>query len=236
VYAGCGSGVKVIPLIKEFSKQNTRLNVVLIDMSREMLLLATKKLRKARKLIRLYSHTADFESRDIARISKSLRKSSHAKNLLLCFGNTIGIHTDARAVLVNFRKGMALSDRLLLGIHLVPKNQKKMIQTYKAPSQIKFVSEILREICGNKISVSVIWNKRKRQVEHWATMKEGFELRFGREAIELRKGEKILVGISKKFKENEARKMLKVSGFKLEKMFSDGKSKIALLLCAPARA
>jgi len=239
LYLGCGTCFKAIPLIKAAGKTHSPVNLCLLDISPAMLEIGKKKLtQKIKRNLLIETSLFDFEGGNFAHVTSSLRKRFYHNNLMFIFGNTFGNLSDRMRILINFRESMAASDYLLVGVELVPPTNEalqNMLTRYRSEGVLAVFFNILKSlgVSRNAGKFTVTYNNLKNQVEWRFTLSRDTAVRLGEEWIELRKGQKIFLGISHKFTPAELKKLFRYAGFKVV-LFATNKNKsYALIMSQP---
>lgn len=215
---GCGNGIPVYPILEELEKQNINFKYVPIDISAELLNIATKNIKSKFKNIECKPFQLDFELGNFSEIIYDLKKDGSA-NLLLFLGSTLGNHSDRNRVLTNFRDSMTSEDYFILGVELTNFSKiNKILPHYKGKIVDDFVYFIPEKIGINRKNTiyDVSWNERKNQIEVRMILKKDINVKIGSEKFRLEKDEQILLAISVKFTEWTTTKLLSDVGFRTE--------------------
>ena len=239
LYLGCGTCFKAIPLVRAASKTHSPVNLCLLDISPTMLEIGKKKIaQKIKRNLLVETARIDFEGGNFAHVTSSLRKRFYRNNLLFFFGNTFGNLSDRTRILINFRESMAASDYLLIGVELVPNNNEElqnMLKRYRSEAVLAVFFNILKNLGvsrhGGRFIVS--YNYLKSQVEWRFELSKDTAVRLGDEWVELRKGQKIFLGMSHKFTPAELKKLFKYAGFKVVLFVANKEKTFALVMGQP---
>ncbi|MEW5954979.1 MAG: L-histidine N(alpha)-methyltransferase [Candidatus Micrarchaeota archaeon] len=235
LYLGCGTCFKATPLVKMAAKTHSPVNLCLLDISPTMIEVGKKKImQRIKRNLLVETEVVDFEGGNFAHVTSSLRKRFYRNNLLFFFGNTFGNLADRMRILINFRESMAASDYLLIGVELVPNNNtelQNMLKRYRSEGVLAVFFNILKSLGVNRHAgkFTVSYNYLKNQVEWRFELLKDTAVRLGDEWVELRKGQKIFLGMSHKFTPAELKKLFKYAGFKVV-LFAANKAKTYALI------
>ncbi len=234
---GCGNGVPVYPVLEELENQSIKFRYVPMDISKELLDIATKNIQDKFKEIECKPFQLDFELGNFSDIIYDLKKDGSA-NLLLFLGSTLGNHSDRNRVLTNFRDSMTSEDYFIIGVELTNISKiNKMLPRYKGKISEDFVYFIPERIGINRKDTvyDVSWNEKKNQIEVRMILKKDVDIRIGSEKFKLEKDEQILLGISVKFTEWMITKLLSDIAFRTELLTTTEDRGYVLSMVQPTR-
>lgn len=234
---GCGNGMPVYPILEELEKQNIYVKYIPIDISEELLNLATKNVKARFKNINCKPFQLDFESGNFSDIVYELKKDG-SSNLLLFLGSTLGNHSDRNRILTNFRDSMTSEDYFIIGVELTNFSKiNKMLPNYKGKISENFIYFIPEKIGISRkdTAYDVSWNDKNNQVEIRMVLKKDVNVKIGSENFKLEKDEQILLGISVKFTEWTITKLLSDVGFRTELLTTTEDRGYILSMVQPTR-
>jgi uncharacterized SAM-dependent methyltransferase len=236
---GCGNGLPAIDIIKAMQAQNISVNYVSVDLSKEMLELASKNIKQALPEIPITEIQADFESESLASQLLDIKRRSKQPNLLINLGNTLGNYINVSSVLTNFLQSMTLEDYLIVGNGLInDQNPKKILSAYEGV-------EVLREdltapgrelgLFTDEDSYQVLWNTSERRVEARIKLSENRQLSLAGQTVTMESGDEILVMRSSKYTEASLTKLLSNVGFRTELLTTNRNRSYILAMIQPTR-
>ncbi len=234
---GCGNGIPVFPILEELNRQKIKFRYVPIDISKELLDLATKNVQSEFKGIECKQFQLDFEFGNFSDIIYELKKDNYS-NLLLFLGSTLGNHSDGNRVLTNFRDSMTSDDYLIIGVELTNISRiNKILPQYSEKINGDFLYYIPEIIGINRKDTiyDVSWNEKKNQVEVRMILKKDVYVKIGLEKFKLEKDEQILLGRSIKFTEWTITKSLSDVGFRTELLTTTEDRGYILSMVQPTR-
>lgn len=234
---GCGNGLPIIPVIEELQNQGFNCRYVPIDISEELLEIATQNVREKFSDIEIKTFQFDFELGNFSDITYPLKQEG-AANLLFFLGSTLGNHSDRNRVLTNFRDSMTADDFLVLGVELTNLSKtNKILEEYKGEADNNFVYFIPEKIGIDRDSTDrkIAWNEKERQVEVRIVMKENVAVNISGDEFTLEENESILVGRSVKFTEWSVAKLLSDIGFRNELLTTNRDRSYLLSMVQPTR-
>jgi len=127
---GPGNGFPVTPLLDTLIRYSVEFRYGPVDISDEMLEVATKNVKNLFPKISIKSVQLDFELGNFAETTYKLR-SGGWKNLLVFLGTTLGNQSDRSRILTNFRDSMTSEDFLIIGVELVNLHKiDKLLEQY----------------------------------------------------------------------------------------------------------
>lgn len=234
---GCGNGCPVMPLLSALKERRVRFRYVPVDISREMLDLASRVVAREYPGTEIHPFVLDFEQGNFADMTYGLRADG-SKNLLLFLGSTLGNQPDRHRVLSNFRDSMTSDDFMIVGVELVNLSRiEKILRHYRGADIDRFVFAAasavgLRQEQG---VFDVRFNSVESQVEVSFILEQDASLRVGAECFILEKEERLLLGRSHKFSEWIFAKVLQESGFRIELLTTSAEKGYSLVMCQPSR-
>ncbi|MFB6212678.1 MAG: L-histidine N(alpha)-methyltransferase [Candidatus Magasanikbacteria bacterium] len=234
---GCGNGQPIIPVIEKLRKEGFECSYVPIDISEELLELASKNVKEEFPDININTFQFDFELGNFSDITYPL-KQDNSSNLLFFLGSTLGNHSDINRVLTNFRDSITSDDFLVLGVELTNVSKsRKILKQYKSKPNKDFVYFIPNKIGidRNSTEFEIKWNERDRQVEVRLILKNDVEVSIGSEKFSLEKNESILVGRSVKFTEGSITNLLSNIGLRNELLTTNRNRSYLLSMVQPTR-
>ncbi len=233
---GSGSSKKTKTLILSALKKNNHLTYFSFDISSKALNMSHDQLNKISDNLKVRLLKGDFNS-DICHI-----KTSKKKRLYLFLGSTLGNFNNEVAVnfLKNISKLMNKNDSFLLGVDKV-KDEKIINSAYNDKRGItkKFNKNILNVVNKefklnfdkNNFMHNAIYNSEKSQIEMYleSTVLQSVKLP-NNERLNIKKGEKILTEISRKFSEDTLKKLFIKSDLQVVQNYTDNKKYFSLYL------
>src|SRR6185312_13003744 len=164
---GCGNGVPAARIISKLREKGLRVNYVAVDISKEMIKLASDNLLKEFPDLPITRLLTDFEKDSLTDELLNIRQQTNYPNLLINLGNTLGNYVNVSAVLTNFLESMTVDDYLLIGNGLANDyNPQKIIDTYNIPVIIDTVTSPARslDIYNDNDDFKYIWSTAKNRV------------------------------------------------------------------------
>jgi len=235
---GCGNGIPAIPLIRKAKEAGFEVRYAPLDISRELLDMASRNVSAQFPGISVIPKEIDFEAGNFADIIYEIGSGGYA-NLFIFFGNTLGNFSNEGRTLSNFRDSMGSNDYLLVGTELANLARIDLIvQRYEEHQPIRRIHMMLPGKIGIKESdaeYEVSWNEREQQIESKIRMRRDVTARVGDERILLKKGERILLMRSKKHTESSLTGLLSDTGFRNEVLTTDKGRAYILALIQPTR-
>ena len=233
---GSGSSKKTKTLILSALKRNNHLTYFSFDISSKALNMSHNVLSQISKKLNVRLLKGNFNN-DISRI-----KASQKKRLYLFLGSTLGNFNNKVAInfLQNISNLMNKEDSFLLGVDKV-KDEKIINLAYNDKRGItkKFNENILNVINKeyklnfnkNNFLHHAIYNSEKSQIEMYleSTVLQSVKLP-NNENLNIKKGEKILTEISRKFSEETLKRLFAQSNLQVVQSYSDVKKYFSLYL------
>ena len=233
---GSGSSKKTKTLILSALKRNNHLTYFSFDISSKALTMSHNELSKISENLNVRLLKGDF-NRDITRI-----KTNKKKRLYLFLGSTLGNFNDKVAInfLQNISNLMNKQDSFLLGVDKVKdKNIISLAYNDKKGITKKFNENILNVINKeyklnfnkNNFFHNAIYNSKKSQIEMYleSTVLQSIKLP-NNESLNIKKGEKILTEISRKFSDEILKKLFNKSDLHVAQSYTDAKKYFSLYL------
>lgn len=234
---GCGNGYPVFPLLDALRDRHVSFRYVPVDISQEMLDLASTTIRLRYPDTEIVPQILDFELGNFADMTYGLR-SDGSKNLLLLLGSTLGNQADRYRLLANFRDSMTSDDFLIVGVELVNLSKvDKILKHYTGEKVERFVFTAAQSVGlqREKGEFEVRFNGEQNQVEIYFVPSENAQLSLGEEHFTLEKEDKLLLSRSHKFSEWVLVKVLQETGFRIELLTTSSEKGYSLVMCQPSR-
>jgi uncharacterized SAM-dependent methyltransferase len=235
---GCGNGLPAIAILKKLRAKKLAINYMPVDLSQEMLAIASKNVKKALPNIAITELWIDFESENLASKLLGLKQKSKLPNLLINLGNTLGNYVNVSSVLTNFLQSMTLEDYLIIGNGLVnDQNSQKILRAYDSDI-LKRDATLPAQALGlftDKDSYEVLWNSSQHRVEIRIKLSQDRQLSLAGQVINLASGDEILVLKSHKYTEFSLTKLLSNVGFRSELLTTNRNQSYILAMIQPTR-
>lgn len=215
---GCGNGEPVLPILQKMSEASVRFSYVPMDISQEMLDLATNTIKSHFPGAECKPIVMDFELGQFSDVMYELKKDK-STNLMLFLGSTLGNHSDLNRVLTNFRDSMTSTDYLILGVELTNLVKiESLLPHYNNELAKQFTTFVLKElgVTEEDYKYNALWNDKSNQIEVRAILQNPIAIEIAEEKFTLQKNESILLGRSIKFTEYTITKLLSDVGFRTE--------------------
>ena len=233
---GSGSSKKTKTLILSALKRNDHLTYFSFDISSKALKMSHNELSKISDNLNVKLLKGDFNS-DISRIRKGKKR-----RLYLFLGSTLGNFNNRVSIkfLQNISNIMNKEDTFLLGVDKV-KDEKIISLAYNDKKGItkKFNENILNVINNeyklnfnkNNFLHNAIYNSEKSQIEMYleSTVLQSIKLP-NNENLNIKKGEKILTEISRKFSDETLKELFAKSHMHVVQSYTDSKKYFSLYL------
>lgn len=234
---GPGDGEPIFPIIDELQKLKIPFRYVPVDISQEMLNIASRTLKGKVKGLEIKPVLLDFEHGSFPDIVYDLKRDG-SSNLLLFLGSTIGNFSDMHRILSNFRDSMTSEDFLLTGVQLVNYSKINLILSHYKEKDVGGLCYTVPEKIGMRrgnLDWESSWNEKNHQVEVRVKLKEDTLVTVGKEKFTLDKGEEILLVRSVKFTESYFTELFQKSGFRNELLTTNSDQSYALSMVQPVR-
>ena len=234
---GPGNGYPVMPLLHPLKKLGINFRYIPVDISEEMLRLASNNVKNTFSEIEIKPINLDFELGNFAEETYKLREGGF-QNLMLFLGSTLGNQSDRSRVLTNFRDSMTSDDFLIIGVELVNLHKTdKILKQYQGKSVADFVFSVA-EFLGIKREdgeFKVSFNNESHQIEIYFYFVKDVKVNFENDEIFFEKDDKLLLARSHKFTEWVFAKVLSDAGFRMELMTTSSEKGYSLVMCQPQR-
>ncbi|HSX18428.1 MAG TPA: L-histidine N(alpha)-methyltransferase [Candidatus Saccharimonadales bacterium] len=234
---GCGNGLPVLPILDRLAASKIAFTYVPLDISKEMLDLATQTINSRYPQVECRPTEMDFELGQFSDLTYQIKEKMPV-NLLLFLGSTLGNHSDLNRVLSNFRDSMTSKDFLILGVELTNLAKvDKLFPHYENEGVQTLVTYALNylKIPQTTFSYKVSWNEKYSQIEMRAVFNQEVPVEFADEKFSLSKGENLLLGRSIKFTEYSVTKLLSDVGFRTELLTTPPDRGYLLTMIQPTR-
>lgn len=234
---GCGNGMPVVPILEQLHAAKVSFTYVPLDISQEMIELASKTITKRFPGTKCKPVQMDFELGQFSDITYDLKEKGSA-NLMLFLGSTLGNHSDLNRVLTNFRDSMTSKDFLIIGIELTNLAKVSSIVPHYTNSVVKkLILAIPSElgVAASAYTYDASWNEKYSQVECRIILKKDIKIKIANEHFTLGKNENILLARSIKFTEYTATKLFSDVGFRTELLTTANDRGYLLTMIQPTR-
>ena len=234
---GCGNGSPILPILEKLKKANVLFTYAPVDISKEMLALASKVVISKFPGTKCKPVEMDFELGQFSDVMYDLKKDG-SSNLMLFLGSTLGNHSDLNRVLTNFRDSMTSKDFLIIGVELT--NLVKvysLIPHYSTKSVVSLLTFIPDQLGmpRSAYQFEASWNDKQSQIEVKAILKKPIKIEIANEKFTLGKNESILLARSIKFTEYTATKLFSDVGFRTELLTTSEDRGYLLTMLQPTR-
>jgi uncharacterized SAM-dependent methyltransferase len=235
---GCGNGVPILPVLKKLKELKAPFTYVPMDISKELLNLASKTVLAKFPGTKCKPVQMDFELGQFSDVMYDLKKNG-SSNLMFFLGSTLGNHSDLNRVLTNFRDSMTSKDFLVVGVELT--NLAKVhsiVSHYSTKSARAFTTFVFEELLGvprNAYEFEPSFNEKLSQIEIKAILKKPVKIKIASEEFILQKYENILLARSIKFTEYTATKLFSDVGFRTELLTTAEDRGYLLTMVQPTR-
>lgn len=233
---GCGNGLPAIDIIKEL-RRDLKVNYVSVDLSREMLKLASENIREELPDLPIIELQIDFESESLGSQLLEIKGRTQLPNLMINLGNTLGNYVNVNSVLTNFMQSMTLDDYLIVGNGLVnDQNAQKILSAYTDIIKQTFVAPARTlGVYDDSDDYQALWNPSQHRVESRIKLNENKRLELAGQTVILEAGDEILVMQSRKYTESTLTKLLSNIGFRTELLTTNRNRSYALAMIQPTR-
>ncbi len=234
---GCGNGLPAIQIIKKLREHGLRVNYVAVDLSRELLELASANIKEALGDIPVNNIQLDFENESLASKLLNIKQATKLPNFLINLGNTLGNYVNVNSVLTNFLQSMTLEDYLIIGNGLAnDQNPQKILSGYG--EAIKKSVTALPQALGlykEGEDYTVLWNPAQHRVEARIRLNENKQLSLAKQSVNMEAGDEILIMQSRKYTESSLTKLLSNVGFRTELLTTNRNRSYILAMIQPTR-
>ncbi len=234
---GCGNGMPVLPLLEQLRAAKISFTYIPLDISHEMIALASETITKRFPGTKCKPVQMDFELGQFSDITYDLKENGSA-NLMLFLGSTLGNHSDLNRVLTNFRDSMTSKDFLIIGIELTNLAKVSSIVPHYTNTVVKkLILAIPGElgIMASAYAYDASWNEKYSQIECRIILKKDIKIKIASEHFTLGKNENILLARSIKFTEYTATKLFSDVGFRTELLTTAQDRGYLLTMIQPTR-
>lgn len=236
---GCGNGSPAIEILKKLREKDLSINYVSVDLSQEMLTLASKNIREELPETKITELLFDFENESLTSQLLAIKQKTQLPNLLINLGNTLGNYVNVTGVLTNFLQSMTLEDYLIVGNGLVnDQNPQKILATYiDVEVQKEIIVKPARELglFTDKDDYRVFWNPTEHRVEARIKLNESRALSLAGQTVTMEYGDEILIMPSRKYTEASLTKLLSGVGFRTELLTTNRNRSYILAMVQPTR-
>lgn len=225
---GCGSGKKAARIIQEL--KDFQIRYCPIDVNSNLVETAINTVRKENpeEVIKMQWVISNFNN--IENISKSIRYKEYQKNIFLLLGNTME-NLDVHEILYNIRRSMKNGDLLILGNSIWTDESQKMLELYKHSTSLKrLLINIPKGIGFKEKEVEMEVELKESRIEVYYNLKVDKVVELYNRKIEFKKGDKLLVLLSYKYKKKELIEILNMYFDEVDMKISEDKS-YALAIC-----
>lgn len=243
IVLGPGNALKE-KLVVQALQRNHQVHLFFVDTSKEMLNIAVKNVADTGALEQLF--VADLMNvKDIAELSRYIRKQYNATSFFTCLGNTLGNYPQAM-MLKTIRHAMAPGDKMLMDIHLKVAGSTKeealhideTIKQYDNAANREGALTLLSEvgITATDGTVEVVFEKdqvfpQMDLVKRYFRFTLSKTITYQGEDIYFTKGERILVSYSSKYTFTFLEHLLTARGLCIVENAQSETGKIHQLLC-----
>jgi len=234
---GCGNGMPALPILEQLHAAKVPFTYVPLDISHEMIELASKTITKQFPKTTCKPVQMDFELGQFSEITYGLKENGSA-NLMLFLGSTLGNHSDLNRVLTNFRDSMTSKDFLIIGVELTNLAKVSSIVPHYTNAVVKkLILAIPHElgISASRYRYDASWNEKYSQIECRIILKRDVKLKIANERFTLGKHENILLARSIKFTEYTVTKLFSDVGFRTELLTTAEDRGYLLTMIQPTR-
>jgi len=234
---GCGNSYPVFPLMDRLVKNKVTVRYVPVDISEEMIKIATKNVKRGFPKVKIIPNVVDFELGHFSEVVYSLRKEGYV-NFLLFLGSTVGNASNIPRVLTNFRDSMTSEDYLVVGAELINLAKvNKLLAHYILKDVSDLVFSVLDYYGVKKTNgkYEAKFNYDLNQVEMTFKFNKDTRFKIGEEKIFLEKDDELVLAISVKFTDWSFTKLFSDVGFRIEIFTSSAEKGYALAMCQPSR-
>jgi L-histidine Nalpha-methyltransferase len=224
---GCGDGRKASLLINKLKERKANITYCPVDVSSHMVEIALERVKSFEGVSGVEWNVSDFDN--LENISNLLRKEGNKKNVFLLLGSTLG-DFEINELLYNIRSSMRDGDVLMIGNGIDNSEHDKVMNVYGDKSVDNFLIKILTCIGFSENDLEFNASFNNSRVEFYYNVKNNRKVSFREKNIEFKSGDKIIVAVSYKYKEDDFRSFMKMY-FDENKIFLSGEGSYALALC-----
>lgn len=234
---GPGDGSSALPLLNSLKDLQVEFRYVPVDISSEMLDMASENINNLFPGVAVEPVQLDFELGNFAEVTYRLKQGGY-QNLMLFLGSTLGNQSDRQRVLTNFRDSMTSDDYLIIGVELVNLNKIDKIVDQYYVKEVEDLVTTTAENIGIKRDVGkyeVRFNAESSQIEGYFNFQTATNIEYENEKINFEEGDKLLLFRSLKFTEWVFAKVLSEVGFRIEIFTTSSQKGYSLVMCQPQR-
>ena len=234
---GCGNGMPVLPILERLHAAKVSFTYVPLDISYEMIKLASETIAKKFPGTKCKPVQMDFELGQFSDITYDFKENGSA-NLMLFLRSTLGNHSDLNRVLTNFRDSMTSKDFLIIGVELTNLAKvSSIVPHYTNLAVKKLILAVPNElgISSSVYTYDASWNEKYSQIECRIILKKDIKVKIANEHFTLRKNENMLLVRSIKFTEYTATKLFSDVGFRTELLTTAEDRGYLLTMIQPTR-
>lgn len=236
---GCGSGLPAIGILRQLAEEGFTVNYVPVDLSREMLALASKNVKQVFPQVNITEVLIDFENESLTSKLLDIKQKTKLPNLMVNLGNTLGNYVNVDGTLTNFLQSMTLEDYLIVGNGLInDQNPRKVLRSYVGIDSVKeLITAPAKELglFNDLDEYQVEWNASQRRVEIRIKLGQDRQLQLAGQSILIEKGDELLVAQSRKYTEASLTKILSGVGFRTELLTTNRHRGYVLAMIQPTR-
>jgi len=226
---GCGDGKKATEIIQKFGGK-LKIRYCPIDISGYMVQKAIETFSKMdiHEIVEFQYNISDFEN--LSNITPLLTKGEFKRNLFLLLGNTLG-NFEITSLLYEIRSSMKDGDLLLVDTSLANKKIEEVVNLHsKNDLSKRFVFYIPKGLGLKEDEVEYGVRFKNSRVEIYFIIKEDRTIKLQERKVELRKGDKMIVGIAYKHNLDDLKMYFNMFFGSVETVLSDDKAQ-AFILC-----
>ena len=234
---GCGDGLPCVPILEKAAELSLNVRYVPVDISQELLDVASKNIKKRFPNIKIKKVLLDFDQGSFAQTTSELRRDNFV-NMLCFLGSTLGNFSNTDRILSNFRDSMTASDYLIIGIQLANLlKMEKTIEFYKTEPVRRLTFALLKSygVTRESGTFDTTFNKELSQIEERFILNRNIKLKIGPESVNLEKGESLLLFRSRKFTQWNLQKIISDVGYRLDTVKTGKDASYELIMCQPVR-
>lgn len=237
---GAGNGMKALLVLDILRDSFVGLKYVALDYSETLLQIARQNISTRLPRLDVITHRIDFEADSFAEIVKRLWTETLCPSLLLFLGHTLGNPTDRLQTLSNIGDSMGARDNLLVGIELYERaGVDEVLEHYRNEPFYRAIFNPLTfaGVMRTDGELGVSFNESSKDVEvHFELARDVRICVDASEEIFLRRGERLLIGVSHRFEEAELRELFPSAGLHIRDLVFDENRTYALVLATVIEA
>lgn len=229
---GSGNGVKASLLLSILIEEYRSVQYVALDYSETLIGIAKNQIKANLPTVEIDILLVDFES---ISFKKQLAKyHNYDSRIFLFLGQTLGNPANRKKTLENIRDSMQKEDYLLVGIELYkPERIGEILEHYNNEPFYKAIFNPLTYagFTRDDGKIEVIFNKIKRDIEVFFRLSKDVYVEVEADKLlSFSKGEKIKIGLSHRFDEDELMMSLESIGLRSLETVLNNNSSYALIL------